>query len=324
MPVASAGGKPSAEREAQQALVSELYPGSTLIRARRLRGGLSATMHALETRDPSGERRGLVLRRYSPHNHWITPQKASNEFRTLQVLQEAGVPASRPIWFDAGERFGVPSMLLSYVPGRPVLVPRRMDPWLREFSNGLLQVHAVTPDRFDLSFLEHRDAASERRRLAEAPKPSLAADPLAQRVVKTLSNALDVIDWPAPTLVHGDYWPGNVIMNRGRLSGVIDWPAVGLGNPLYDVAQGRVDLALIHDLETADAFLDLYRASSSVHLRHLWFFDLSVALHCLEWLPVYNHWLKGYHDFGLTHITYEIADARLHAFTERALVQAGA
>ena len=38
-----------------------------------------------------------------------------------------------------------------------------------------------------------------------------------------------------PVWVHGDLLPGNVIVREGRLTGIIDWSAAGLGDPACDV-----------------------------------------------------------------------------------------
>src|SRR5207244_3341157 len=38
----------------------------------------------------------------------------------------------------------------------------------------------------------------------------------------------------APVWVHGDLLPGNVLVHGGRLSGVIDWSAAGVGDPACD------------------------------------------------------------------------------------------
>jgi aminoglycoside phosphotransferase (APT) family kinase protein len=44
--------------------------------------------------------------------------------------------------------------------------------------------------------------------------------------------ALDADRWPGPPVwVHGDLLPGNVLIRNGRLRGVIDWSAAGLGDP---------------------------------------------------------------------------------------------
>jgi len=45
--------------------------------------------------------------------------------------------------------------------------------------------------------------------------------------VTAIRNAL-LASWPPaqvsdPVVLHGDYWPGNVLWRDGRLVGVIDW-----------------------------------------------------------------------------------------------------
>jgi aminoglycoside phosphotransferase (APT) family kinase protein len=37
-------------------------------------------------------------------------------------------------------------------------------------------------------------------------------------------------------VLHGDYWPGNVLWRDGRLVGVIGWEEAAFGDPLADLA----------------------------------------------------------------------------------------
>jgi Phosphotransferase enzyme family len=50
------------------------------------------------------------------------------------------------------------------------------------------------------------------------------------------------------TVEHGDYWFGNLLIDRGRVVGVVDWEAGRLvGEPLRDVARFAVSYALYLD-----------------------------------------------------------------------------
>jgi len=50
------------------------------------------------------------------------------------------------------------------------------------------------------------------------------------------------------TVVHGDYWFGNLLLERGRVAGVVDWECGSLrGEPLRDVARFAVSYALYLD-----------------------------------------------------------------------------
>ena len=51
--------------------------------------------------------------------------------------------------------------------------------------------------------------------------------------------------------MHGDYWPGNLLLHRGRVSGVVDWEAGALaGEPLRDVVRFVLSYALYLDRHT--------------------------------------------------------------------------
>ena len=49
-------------------------------------------------------------------------------------------------------------------------------------------------------------------------------------------EALRASAWSGPPAwIHGDLLPGNVLVARGRLTGVIDWATVGVGDPACDL-----------------------------------------------------------------------------------------
>lgn len=47
-----------------------------------------------------------------------------------------------------------------------------------------------------------------------------------------------------PVVCHGDFHPGNVMINGGEVTGVIDWGNVMLGHPEYDVATTRLCISI--------------------------------------------------------------------------------
>jgi aminoglycoside phosphotransferase (APT) family kinase protein len=46
-------------------------------------------------------------------------------------------------------------------------------------------------------------------------------------------------------LVHGDLWPGNVLMRDGTVSGLVDWTMGAVGDPALDVGFARVGFLLM-------------------------------------------------------------------------------
>ena len=84
-------------------------------------------------------------------------------------------------------------------------------------------------------------------------------------------------------LLHGDYWPGNVIWQDGRLVAVIDWEDAGLGDPLADLATARAELLCHHGDDAMDQFTDRYLA-----VHHNTIGPLS-----LDWLPLWELYVSA-------------------------------
>jgi aminoglycoside phosphotransferase (APT) family kinase protein len=241
-------------------LVERLSPGGHLVRMGRLRGGIGTRMHVLDLEGADGGRRKVTLRRFVPGHHYATAEHIAGEFAVLRLVRSAGIAAPEPLLLDAeGDLFGVPAMVLSYVPGRPLYTPRDERAWVGQLAGALLPLHAMTPDRFDLSTLEVRLVDAMREQLARRAEMTRAHGELAREVHAALTQNLDRIEWPGPCLTHDDYWLGNTVWYRGRFAAIIDWTPAKLGDPRADVAQCRVDLAISHDRDVADAFLDAYQ-----------------------------------------------------------------
>jgi len=274
-------------------------------------------MHVLDMERADGTRCKVSLRRFVRDHRYCTPEHVAHEYRILQLVEQAGIPSPRPLLLDAeGRFFGVPAIVMTYLPGRPLYTPRDVGSWADQLAQTLLSIHGVTPERFDLSWLSVNLRDGMRQELAKRPEEVGGPVPLAQEVHVVLEAELDRIDWPEPTFVHDDFWPGNTIWQYGRLAGVIDWTASELGDPRADVSQCRADLALSHGLAAADAFLEAYQAGASQPLPDISYFDLFRGLRGLLY---YKLWLPGYHDLGLTHITPRLARERIEVFLRRAL-----
>ncbi|HEX9641648.1 MAG TPA: phosphotransferase [Candidatus Krumholzibacteria bacterium] len=283
-----------------------------------MRGGLGARTQVLDIEDAAGARSKVVLRVYLPGRTTLTPDRARREFRTIELVQSAGVPSPRPLYLDAeGEYLGEPAMLLSYLPGRSMYQPRGVNVWVRELAQAMHAIHAVTPDRHDLSWLPRRgreELAAELEGMRE--RVDAHEDGIAREAFAALEANQDRIAWVEPCLIHEDFWPGNTVWFRGRLTGVIDWANACLGDPRLDPAQCCIDSHLVNGAGVSEALRDAYAALASRAVPDQWYFDLYVGL---RGLLEYEIWLIGYHDAGLTFVTTELARERVHDFMRRAL-----
>ncbi len=283
-------------------------------------------MHVVDIERADGTRWQVTLRRarkHDPptddeHDH-STPEGVSREFRVLGLLEQAGVPAPRPLLLDAeGELFGVPAMALSYLPGRSIFPVAEVAFWTEGLAAALVDIHHITPDRYDLSWLPVADRASMCALLGRylSPEP---ADPLSREVHRVLISALERFEVLVSNLIHDDFWPGNTVWHRRRLASVIDWSDASLGDARSDVATCRVDLVMSHGLDVADAFLHDYERHSGAALSDLWFYDLYRGSFAFAH---HSRWIAGYHDIGLPHLREEDVAERLRAFLRRVLEEA--
>jgi aminoglycoside phosphotransferase (APT) family kinase protein len=274
-------------------------------------------MDVLSIEGADGTRTTVSLRRFTRDNRSSQPEHVAHEYRVLQLVERAGIAAPRPLLLDAeGRLCGVPAIVLTYLPGRPLYHPTDVMSWARELAKALLTVHAVTPQQFDLSWLSVHLRDGIRAELGRRGAFTRAAGPLALEVHAALEAEIDRIDWPEATFVHDDFWPGNTVWQRGRLTGVIDWTHAEVGDPRTDVSQCRIDLSLILNLDAAEAFLSAYQSMAPRPLPQVWYFDLFRGLRALL---SYEHWLEGYHDAGLSYVTAPFFRQRIEAFLREAL-----
>lgn len=306
-------------------LCAELVPGSRPTPVRRLRGGISAAMHAFDLVEPSGARRPLVLRRYGA---WALSESngvygvATRAWRTLQLLEQLGLPAPRPVWFDPTVvTFGTPAMLMTRLPGGGDLRPRDPAAWLRQQAEALAMIHQAPLDGVDLSFLPGWGLdGGQPATLPATLRERLADDADGAALLPVLDHWLPRIEPVASVLLHGDYWTGNTLWRRGKLEAVVDWDQAELGSPARDLGSCRGDLVMLAGEDAPEQFRCDYERATGARPRQLFIWDLLAAATALAYLGQY---LTGYHDLGRTDLTPALVRARLRSLIGRALVDAG-
>jgi aminoglycoside phosphotransferase (APT) family kinase protein len=258
-----------------EAVVHRLDPYSTLLRAWLLRGGVSAQVTALEIKRADGRIEKLVVRLHGPTDLAHNPQIAADEFKLLQIMQAAGAPAPRPYFFDqSGAIFATPYIVIEYIEGATQPAPGA-DP-IPQLAERLAQIHRIDGAQAELSFLP-RQAQRYADMLRAQPSD---ADPSCDEA--RMRRALEPI-WPlAPrnglVLLHGDFWPGNMLWQNDRLVAVIDWEDAAVGDPLADLANSRLELLWAFGADAMQRFTQRYHALAAVDLTQLPYWELGAAL----------------------------------------------
>lgn len=261
------------------------FPGSRIRTAAELAGGISsgATRYSVEL--PNGDEKHVVVRRPSARAPETGENTAPQEARALELARAAGVLAPRLEHFDTATN----TLILEYVPGHSEFAPTDLDAMLQSLAEGLVSIHRVSAESFDLSFLSQRREGA--RSFIEDTPSSLDAS-LDEAGLRGKLRAL----WPwrdknASVLLHGDYWPGNVLWKDGRIVAVIDWEEVDVGDPLADVAITRLDLAWAFGLDACEAFTRAYAALTDLDWSTLPCWDLVAALRPMSQLA---RWATAY------------------------------
>ncbi len=303
-------------------LVARIAPGSRLLRTWLLEGGISADTLALELLEPGGGVRRLVARRPRALAGRHDPPAAEAEYHRLQLVQALGLAAPAPVYLDRlGEFFRAPGLVMTYVAGQPEFAPPDPVGYARQMALGLAQIHQADWTLADPAWLPPLSPGMA----AELERPvAVAADWDTGRIRRRLTQALErASSFEAgaarPVLLHGDYWPGNILWREGAIAAVIDWEDACLGDPLQDFAIARLDLLWIYGRPAFDAFTAAYRALCPFDLARLPAWDLSAALRLARLAgPDLPGWAAFFHPYGRSDITPDSILAAYAFFVEQA------
>jgi aminoglycoside phosphotransferase (APT) family kinase protein len=240
--------------------------GSRVTRVRRLSGGSSSALHAVDIRSRGGRVSRLVLRRHLMFS-WLAgePDLAEKEARNLQLLERNYIAAPRLVALDAdGSECDVPAVLMTRIPGHLALHPRELDPWLRRMAELLPPIHAIEPGSVHVQ--EWKVWAEDDVRTIRPPEWTKRRR-VWERLIEIAGGP-----WPSyiPRFVHRDFQHYNVLWSRGRPTGLVDWIDASMGPVELDFGHFRRNLVTDFAFDVAERFLDHYRAVTGEEPNPFW------------------------------------------------------
>lgn len=228
--------------------------GGKVVGGRRMTGGLTSSIHRLTVADRSGMRRHVVLRRWIGQDLDSGRGNVELEGRVLDHLSRSGFPAPALLGIsDGSETDGVAALLMTRVPGRVFLTPRDPANWLAQIAALLPRVHALDPP-------EGVPVYEPKARAEARPTPEWVSRP-------DVWNAAQSVLMEAPpesprSFVHADFQHFNMLWQREKLTGIVDWTWPGLAPPDSDVGHCRLNLAVLHSADWAEQFRLAYEAEA--------------------------------------------------------------
>ncbi len=265
------------DEQAFAQLVAQLDPQGKLLHTRPLKGGISAQVTALAMIDGAGQRQQLIVRQHGAIDRQRNPTIATAEFHLLQTLWQAGIPVPRPYYVDQQAAiFATPALVIEYIEGETEFAPTDLGAFLDQAATHLSQIHQLTATT---------PAYTSLKAVLPPLGPGFGTRPA------TLDASLQegrIRDWLAAhgplvpinqaTVLHGDFWPGNLLWRAGQLVAVIDWEDATLGDPLADLANSRLELLWAFGESAMQHFTDAYWACHALDFTHLPYWDLCAAL----------------------------------------------
>ncbi|MDA8046029.1 MAG: phosphotransferase family protein [Actinomycetota bacterium] len=294
----SPGAVPGAARDQMGERLARFFadrlPGSAPVVTgiRRLSAGRSRQNWAFDLTYRSGREvvtESLILRR-DPKGGLVETDRQT-EFAVLSCLEATKVPAPVARWIDVdGTWFGSPSLIMRREPGdcdyyilngdRPL--PERVA-LARAFCDLVGDVHRVDVESCGLvdvlavpvdparDQLDYWESVLREDQLEAYPEIDLA-----------LAWLRDSLPPPAaPVLVHGDFKPGNILVEGPDVSALLDWELAHLGDPAEDLGW------VTQPLRTREHLIDGHWSQSDLLEHYERHTGTSVAPDSLRWWNVF-------------------------------------
>lgn len=250
--------------------VEKFDPDARLLAIERMNGGVSADVYSLALEQPDGNKSQVVLRLHGETHYG---HNAKLEFEILCALIRAGIPVARPLSVDTSCAFmQYPYLIIEFVEGTSEIAESTLEARIETMVEALSTVHSVPvsgmpslPRRIDPipEILEFLPADAEWHEL--------------RNYLRQLQNS--AFTGPDVVVLHGDYWPSNLIWSEDRIAAILDWEDAAFGDPLSDVACACLELRYIHGIEGKRLFEGAYAKHCSINENRyaLWLAYVSSA-----------------------------------------------
>lgn len=291
------------------ALAKAIDPDATVIQSWVLAGGISASMWGLSlSKGANRQQKSKYVVRAQPNKPHRGKMALRQEFQLLKIAAaQSDLPAPEPVMLDAAGEIGrFPTLVLHFVEGESSFKRDRLETRLRALARTLARIHQIDGERVDFlpksgqSCLELKNLGRER-----GTDQALFAD-VKQKIAQRLVENRNRESVNRPTLLHGDFWPGNLLWQAGRdvIAAVIDWEDASVGDPLIDLAKARQEISWIYGEQAFVDFTTFYLEENRIDTGQLPYWDLCAGL---RFMRLANNDLEGlaayFHPYGRTDIT---------------------
>jgi aminoglycoside phosphotransferase (APT) family kinase protein len=230
---------------------------------------------------PVRQSEDLILRIYPGAD---AVEKSAREFRALSLLRKMGYPVPRVDHHEPSTSpFGHPFLIMEAVPGRSMWQPMfHALPWdqrrrLRQFCALFARLHALDwrpyvphPEAFEPG----GDYSVTERELS-LWRPVFEAIPIAgfQSNLQWLTAHQRDVPSSRASLIHWDFHPNNILLQKGGKAVVIDWTSLDISDYRFDLAWTIMLITSFEGDRWRKTILREYERQAGHRVEDMEFFD---------------------------------------------------
>ncbi len=255
-------------------IVDTLSPGAALQSHQRMTGGVSAEVYRLELSLADSSKAEVILRIHGESHNGLP---ASLEFELLAQLHAQGAKVAAPLWVDDSRTvLEYDYLIITYIEGETGLPANNLEHYLSQMANMLASIHGQSTSGL--------------------PELPLRTDPLpevfeffendqAYRDLQTYLQGLKETGYTeTPALLHGDFWPQNILWQQGEITAVLDWEDAAIGDPLSDLAGAMLEIRYLFGNDGSAYFRQAYDTLLTIDNDRLDFWQIYVASAALKYM----------------------------------------
>lgn len=187
-------------------------------------------------------------------------EKIEREVRVLELLSENSLtPNLLNVWY--GDKDNVGALLMSYIEGNPIQLPAD-DSIIFEIGKSLATIHNIKLEKYELDNIKNDWWENIRIKLKQWITEIEGSIPLdLMKKIENYYNKNLILNFSSdgPCLVHLDFRLGNLLVNKGKLVGVIDFETSRSGSACIDFTKIAESLWKEHP-NTKQVFIDGYES----------------------------------------------------------------
>lgn len=250
-----------------KSIATKIYPNAQVKDVVPFTAGVSADVCRLDLQLTNGEPRSLVLRAHrSSHNG----HPADLEYTLLKALSFTDIPVAKPLLVDiSGDILPQPFVRLEFVEGSSHVPKEHENYRIKLIASMLVKIHSVPVD--DVPLLPTRNN----------PLPELFSyfpeGHEWSRLRQYLHRISDTAYRGSPVLLHGDFWPENILWKGQIIAAVLDWEDAAIGDPLSDVACCALELRYKFGKSRMQEFIQAYAQHRPIDKNRLALWQVYVA-----------------------------------------------